>query len=164
MNAVTKTERAREPVSRRLKSRLMSIFNIQAKTTLTGTCRLVHMYLSETIINILWTQWHTVARLCCVCEIYIKSSWWLTTNKAICVAEPRATPKVISNLFLKAKMTAPACSAAFPTIGNRMMLMKLTDIPQDADASCYKLILLKFLNKEKLFAFFNILIICWTLA
>lgn len=54
-------------------------------------------------------------------------------------------------------MTAPACSAAFPTIGNRMMLMKLTDIPHDADASCYKLLLLKFLNKEKLFMFFGFL-------
>lgn len=93
----------------------------------------------------------------------------LTTNMAICVAEPRATPNVISwmaqthmsviafpkgtrqifkktefvnwillhtNLFLKAKMIAPACSAAFPTIGSKITLMKLTDKPQDSDAAC----------------------------
>ena len=36
-------------------------------------------------------------------------------------------------MFLRAKMMAPACSAAFPTIGSRMMLMKLTDKPQDLE-------------------------------
>lgn len=43
---------------------------------------------------------------------------------------------LLTNLFLKANMTAPACSAAFPTIGSKMMLMKLTEIPQDSEASC----------------------------
>lgn len=41
-----------------------------------------------------------------------------------------------TNLFLKAKMTAPACSAALPTIGNKITLMKLTEIPQESDADC----------------------------
>jgi hypothetical protein len=41
-----------------------------------------------------------------------------------------------TSLFLKANMTAPACSAAFPTIGIKIMLMKLTDSSQDADAAC----------------------------
>uniref|UniRef100_A0A2P2JSF3 Vacuolar cation/proton exchanger 1a n=1 Tax=Rhizophora mucronata TaxID=61149 RepID=A0A2P2JSF3_RHIMU len=41
----------------------------------------------------------------------------------------------MSNLFLKANMIDPACSAAFPTIGSRIMLMKLTEIPQDSDAA-----------------------------
>ena len=43
-----------------------------------------------------------------------------------------------TSLFLKANMTAPACSAAFPTIGIKMMLMKLTDSSQDFDAA-YKI-------------------------
>lgn len=33
-------------------------------------------------------------------------------------------------------MIAPACSAAFPTIGSRIRLMKLTDKPQESDAAC----------------------------
>lgn len=33
-------------------------------------------------------------------------------------------------------MIAPACSAAFPTIGSKIMLRKLTDKPQEVDASC----------------------------
>lgn len=41
----------------------------------------------------------------------------------------------LTSLFLKANMTAPACSAAFPTMGSKMMLMKLTEIPQDSEAS-----------------------------
>jgi len=32
-------------------------------------------------------------------------------------------------------MIAPACSAAFPTIGSRIMLMNLSGIPNDSDAS-----------------------------
>ncbi|CAM0881358.1 unnamed protein product [Alopecurus aequalis] len=51
----------------------------------------------------------------------------------ICVADPKATPRVMSSLFLSAKMMAPACSAAFPTMGSRMMLMKLTDSPHDLE-------------------------------
>jgi hypothetical protein len=31
-------------------------------------------------------------------------------------------------------MIEPACSAAFPTIGSKIMLMKLTEIPQDSEA------------------------------
>lgn len=86
-----------------------------------------------------------------------------TTNMEICVAEPKDTPRVMScfnqqcsvsrcyhniatsvqellkfptSLFLKANMTAPACSAALPTIGIKMMLMKLTDSSHDFDAAC----------------------------
>lgn len=81
----------------------------------------------------------------------------------ICVADPKDTPRVIScfnrqcsvsncyhnivtsvqellkfptSLFLKANMIAPACSAALPTIGIKMMLMKLTESSQDSDAAC----------------------------
>jgi len=36
---------------------------------------------------------------------------------------------------LKAKMIEPACSAAFPTIGNKIMLMKLTEMPQESEAA-----------------------------
>lgn len=46
--------------------------------------------------------------------------------------------KTNTSLFLKAKMIAPACSAAFPTIGSTMMLIKLTDIPHEVDASYYE--------------------------
>jgi len=42
----------------------------------------------------------------------------------------------LTNLFLKANVIAPACSAAFPTIGSNIMLMKLTDKRHDSDASC----------------------------
>lgn len=41
----------------------------------------------------------------------------------------------LTNLFFKAKMMDPACSAAFPTIGNNIKLMKLTEIPQESDAA-----------------------------
>jgi len=44
--------------------------------------------------------------------------------------------KLPTSLFLKANMTAPACSAALPTIGIKMMLMKLTDSSHDFDAAC----------------------------
>jgi hypothetical protein len=40
-----------------------------------------------------------------------------------------------TNLFLNANMIDPACSAAFPTIGSKIMLMKLTEIPQESDAA-----------------------------
>ncbi|RDY10856.1 hypothetical protein CR513_04554, partial [Mucuna pruriens] len=40
------------------------------------------------------------------------------------------------SLFLKANMIAPACSAALPTIGSKIMLRKLTDKPHESDASC----------------------------
>ena len=40
-----------------------------------------------------------------------------------------------TSLFLNANMTDPACSAAFPTIGSNIMLIKLTEIPQEVDAS-----------------------------
>lgn len=33
-------------------------------------------------------------------------------------------------------MMAPACSAALPTIGRRMMLMKLTEMLHDSAAAC----------------------------
>lgn len=41
----------------------------------------------------------------------------------------------ITSLFLNANMTDPACSAAFPTMGSNIMLIKLTEIPQEFDAS-----------------------------
>ena len=34
-------------------------------------------------------------------------------------------------------MIAPACSAAFPTIGSNIMLIKLTDTPHDSEAFCH---------------------------
>lgn len=42
---------------------------------------------------------------------------------------------LLTSLFLNANMMAPACSAAFPTIGSRIILIKLTDIPQDSEAA-----------------------------
>nr|AFK48074.1 unknown [Lotus japonicus] len=41
----------------------------------------------------------------------------------------------MSSLFLKANIIEPACSAAFPTIGSKIILMKLTEIPQESDAA-----------------------------
>jgi hypothetical protein len=41
-----------------------------------------------------------------------------------CVDEPTAMPREIAILFLYAKMTADACSAALPTIGTRIVAMK----------------------------------------
>lgn len=35
-------------------------------------------------------------------------------------------------------MIAPACSAAFPTIGSKIMLRKLMGIPQEMEAACLK--------------------------
>jgi hypothetical protein len=32
-------------------------------------------------------------------------------------------------------MIDPACSAAFPTIGSKIMLIKLTEMPQESDAA-----------------------------
>lgn len=96
------------------------------------------------------------------CLNCIRSS--LTTNIDICVEEPIATPSVMSwerivekelqyrnityrNITNKAKhqealtslsfmanMMALACSAAFPTIGRRMTLIKATGIFNDSDA------------------------------
>lgn len=40
-----------------------------------------------------------------------------------------------TNLFLRANMIDPACSAAFPTMGSKMMLMKLTEMPHEFDAA-----------------------------
>jgi hypothetical protein len=40
------------------------------------------------------------------------------------VDDPMATPKEISSLSLTANMIALACSAAFPTIGKMITLMK----------------------------------------
>jgi len=42
---------------------------------------------------------------------------------------------ILTILFLKANIIAPACSAAFPTTGRRIMLMNLTGIPSACDAS-----------------------------
>eukprot|EP00312_Isochrysidales_sp_CCMP1244_P041090 CAMPEP_0202745892 /NCGR_PEP_ID=MMETSP1388-20130828/7711_1 /ASSEMBLY_ACC=CAM_ASM_000864 /TAXON_ID=37098 /ORGANISM="Isochrysis sp, Strain CCMP1244" /LENGTH=148 /DNA_ID=CAMNT_0049413107 /DNA_START=244 /DNA_END=687 /DNA_ORIENTATION=+ len=42
-------------------------------------------------------------------------------SSVICVADPTATPMARSGLFLTANMTADACSAAFPTMGSKMV-------------------------------------------
>jgi len=42
---------------------------------------------------------------------------------------------ILTILFLKANIIAPACSAAFPTTGSRIMLMNRTEIPSASDAS-----------------------------
>uniref|UniRef100_A0A0V0GPQ6 Putative ovule protein n=1 Tax=Solanum chacoense TaxID=4108 RepID=A0A0V0GPQ6_SOLCH len=55
-------------------------------------------------------------------------------NMAICVDEPIATPKDISSLSLQANMTAPACSAAFPTMGSTITLINATGIFIATDA------------------------------
>lgn len=41
----------------------------------------------------------------------------------------------LTNLFLKAKMIDPACSAAFPTMGSKIKLIKLTDSPHESEAA-----------------------------
>ena len=56
------------------------------------------------------------------------------TKSAICVDEPTATPNEISILLFMANITAEACSAAFPTMGNKITEMKATEKSQDADA------------------------------
>lgn len=40
-----------------------------------------------------------------------------------------------TSLLRKAKMTAPACSAALPTIGNNIIPMNPTDNPHESAAS-----------------------------
>ena len=52
-----------------------------------------------------------------------------------------ALSQVLPSLFLKANMIAPACSAAFPTIGSKIMLRKLTNKPHESYASYYVTIL-----------------------
>lgn len=84
-----------------------------------------------------------------------------TTNIDIWVDDPTATPIVIScgkvesinrlnsihgikyrvskpltSLSFTANMIALACSAAFPTIGSKMTLIKATDIFNDSEAPC----------------------------
>jgi len=56
------------------------------------------------------------------------------TNMAIWVEEPMATPMEMSILLRKANMTAEACSAALPTMGNMTTEMKATGQFQDRAA------------------------------
>mmetsp|Transcript_61271 Transcript_61271/g.114588 ORF Transcript_61271/g.114588 Transcript_61271/m.114588 type:complete len:268 (+) Transcript_61271:80-883(+) len=56
------------------------------------------------------------------------------TKTEICTADPTALPSAISILFLYANTIAAACSAAFPTIGTRMPLMKRIGMPRDVAA------------------------------
>ena len=56
------------------------------------------------------------------------------TNMAIWVLEPMATPTEMSILLRKANMTAEACSAALPTIGNMTTEMNATGQFQDRAA------------------------------
>jgi hypothetical protein len=86
----------------------------------------------------------------------------------ICVDDPIATPNVMSchygkmriktnshfvkiakdekkgvtntNLFFMANIMALACSAAFPTIGSRITLIKATGKFNDSDAPCYDML------------------------
>ena len=50
------------------------------------------------------------------------------TNSATCVDEPTAISSVTSTLFLIAKKTADACSAALPITGMRMRPTKIGEI------------------------------------
>lgn len=50
--------------------------------------------------------------------------------------EVQENSQVLTSLFLKANMIAPACSAALPTIGSKIMLRKLTDRFHESDAAC----------------------------
>jgi hypothetical protein len=43
-----------------------------------------------------------------------------------------------TNLFFIANIMVLACSAAFPTIGSRITLIKATGKLNDSDAPCYK--------------------------
>jgi len=86
----------------------------------------------------------------------------------ICVDDPIATPNVMSccygenetkekentmkiakgnkkaatltNLFFMANIMALACSAAFPTIGSRITLIKATGKFNESDAPCYNML------------------------
>ncbi len=53
-----------------------------------------------------------------------------TTNNAIWIEDPIATPMETSMRFFIANMTADACSAAFPATGMMMTPMKTLDTPQ----------------------------------
>jgi hypothetical protein len=83
-----------------------------------------------------------------------------TTNMDICVEDPMATPRersykrvsqitvkkvikvinnvklLLTNLSFIANITALACSAAFPTIGSKTVLMNATGIFQALEAPC----------------------------
>lgn len=52
-----------------------------------------------------------------------------STNNAICMLDPTATPIAKSILSLHATVTAVACSAALPTIGRRINPTKVLEIP-----------------------------------
>ena len=58
-----------------------------------------------------------------------------TTNSAIWMEEPMATPMEISMRFFIAKITADACSAALPAMGITITPMNTLDTPQLFDAS-----------------------------
>mmetsp|Transcript_101540 Transcript_101540/g.295947 ORF Transcript_101540/g.295947 Transcript_101540/m.295947 type:complete len:227 (+) Transcript_101540:130-810(+) len=58
-----------------------------------------------------------------------------TTNNAICVEEPTATPSARSILPFNALVTAVACSAALPTMGSRIVPMKALGKPKCSDTS-----------------------------
>mmetsp|Transcript_7071 Transcript_7071/g.20106 ORF Transcript_7071/g.20106 Transcript_7071/m.20106 type:complete len:229 (+) Transcript_7071:314-1000(+) len=58
-----------------------------------------------------------------------------TTKSAICVEEPTATPSARSIMPLYAAVTAVACSAALPTIGNNITPMKAFDKPYVSDTT-----------------------------
>jgi len=62
---------------------------------------------------------------------------WITVSSNLCNKRKHQNfIRLDTSLFLKAKMIAPACSAALPTIGSNIMLRKLTDKPHELDASC----------------------------
>lgn len=51
-----------------------------------------------------------------------------STNSAICMLDPTATPMARSILSLHATVTAVACSAALPTIGRRINPTKVSEM------------------------------------
>lgn len=124
VKAVMIMERAREPVSRRLKLRSIFIPRIHATITVNGTTN-----------KPIWVADPNATPKDMSCKIiFVKNEFmhciifWLI-HKFFYKAKLELT-----SLFLKAKMMAPACSAAFPTIGSNIILMKLTDRPHDSDA------------------------------
>lgn len=47
-------------------------------------------------------------------------------------------------------MIEPACSAAFPTIGSKIMLIKLTEMPQESEAAWLTIIYNRDQNFQKI--------------
>uniref|UniRef100_A0A0E0FN51 F-box domain-containing protein n=1 Tax=Oryza nivara TaxID=4536 RepID=A0A0E0FN51_ORYNI len=109
VKAVTSTAMNREPVSSSLKSRSIWTPMIQATSTLSGTCNPI----------MIWQ--------------FVQPDESRTTTGSVLGETTLIVCMGCTFLFLSAKMMAPACSAALPTMGRRMMLMKLTERPHDCE-------------------------------